>query len=313
MKRILVPLDGSEFAEGALPPALNLARRTGAEVHLATVVSDLPPVPLAAGDGELITQWFEEEEERARSYLSDLLESTSSHNTEITFREHVRTGPVAKTVGELAEELEIDLIALTTHGRGAWQRAWLGSVADHLLRHASQPILLLREEDGAPALFAEPSSPAHVLVPLDGSAASEAPLAILPEVVAPGGGTRVTLVSVLQRPFPLGSTYLPHVVTDDRMSQERQKRMEAHLAEVRDRVAEKGLAVAYRVDTADDAARAILDAARDEDVDLVALSTRGRGGVSRFLLGSVADKVVRGAKVPVLAVRRPDEGGEGAD
>lgn len=311
MKRIMVPLDGSEFAERALEPAFNLARRTGAEVHLATVVSDLPPVPLAAGDGELISQWFEEEEERARTYLSELVKGLGERASGLTVTEHVRIGAVGRSLQEIAEELGADLIALTTHGRGAWQRAWLGSVADQLLRNAKRPLLLIREGDEAIGLFREGTSPSHVLVPLDGSRASEAALDALPEVLGGDGAGRVTLVSVLQRPFPLATTYLPHAVTEDRLLQERQKRMEDHLSTVRSRMAQQGLGVDTRVLTADDAARALLDFADEEAVDLIALSTRGRGGVSRFFLGSVADKLVRGARAPVLAVRR--SGDEAAD
>jgi len=309
MKRILVPLDGSEFAERALKPALNLAKHLEGEVHLATVVSDLPPVPLAAGDGELISQWFEEEEERARTYLSEVQGNAAADAPGITVTEHVQLGPVARTLQAMAGELEIDLIALTTHGRGAWQRAWLGSVADHLLRNAARPLLLFRDGDEAQGLFGTENSPAHVLVPLDGSRASETSLEVLPGLLAGGGNHRVTLVSVLQRPFPLATTYLPHAVTEDRLLEERKKRMEEHLAQVQSRVASEGLQVDSRVLVADDAARALLDFAEKEGVELIALSTRGRGGVSRFFLGSVADKVVRGADVPILAVRRPGEGG----
>lgn len=307
MKRILVPLDGSEFAERALQPALHLARRSGAQVHLATVVSDLPPVPLAAGDGELISQWFEEEEERARTYLSEAKGNASARAPGVEIHEHVQLGPVGRTLQAVADEVEADLIVLTTHGRGAWQRAWLGSVADQLLRNARRPLLLIREGDEAQGLFEEEGSPRHILVPLDGSKASETALEALPGLLEGSGGNRITLVSVLQRPFPLATTYLPHAVTEDRLLQERKKRMEEYMSGVREGLAKEGLTVDSRVLTGDDAARALLDFTKGEEVDLVALSTRGRGGVSRFFLGSVADKLVRGAAVPVLAVRRPGE------
>jgi nucleotide-binding universal stress UspA family protein len=307
MKRILVPLDGSEFAERALEPALNLATRTGAELHLATVVSDLPPVPLAAGDGELISQWFEEEEERARTYLSEMKGKASARAPGVEVEEHVQLGPVGRTLQAIADEAEADLIVLTTHGRGAWQRAWLGSVADQLLRNARRPLLLIREGDEARGLFEEEGSPEHVLVPLDGSRASETALDALPGLLNGVEGRQITLVSVLQRPFPLATTYLPHAVTEERLLEERKKRMEAYMSELRERLAKDGVTVDSRVLTADDAARALLDFTKGEGVDLIALSTRGRGGVSRFFLGSVADKLVRGAAVPVLAVRRPGE------
>lgn len=310
MKRILVPLDGSEFAERALAPALQLARRTGAEVHLATVVSDLPPVPLASADGDLVSQWFEEEEERAKKYLSEVQEGAAGKEEGVTVETHVRLGPVARTLHLLADELDADLVTLTTHGRGAWQRAWLGSVADQLLRKAERPLLLFREAEDGSVLFGDPGSPEHVLVPLDGSKASESVLDVLPRILDPEGGSRVTLVSVLQKPFPLATTYLPHAVSEERLLEDRKNKLEGYLGEAKGRLTEQGFRVDARALTADDAATALLELAGKEKVDLVALSTRGRGGVSRFLLGSVADKVVRGASTPVLTVRRPDDDDE---
>jgi nucleotide-binding universal stress UspA family protein len=305
MKRILVPLDGSEFAERALKPAMNMAGRSGAELHLATVISDLPPVPLAAGDAELVSEWFEEEEQRAKTYLSELRGRLSAEATGLVIGEHVRLGSVALTLVGIADELEVDLIALTTHGRGAWQRAWLGSVADQLLRKANRPLLLVRQGEDGMDLFGDEGTPRHVLVPLDGSRASETVLGALPGLIATEGGTRVTIVSVIQRPFPLATTYLPHAVSEERLLQERKKSLEKYLSEVKQKLEGEGLVVGSEVMAGDDAARALLEFVGREQVDLIALSTRGRGGVSRFFLGSVADKLVRGASVPILAVRRP--------
>ncbi len=305
MDRILVPLDGSEFAEQALEPALSLAVRTGAELHLASIVSDLPPVPLASGDGDLVSRWFDEEKERARGYLEGVQERLVAGGATVPVSPHVRVGPVTRSLERLCRELDIDLGVLTTHGRGAWQRTWLGSVADQLIRSGSVPLLLLRETAEPP--FRAADEPRHVLVPLDGSEAGETVFSVL-QPLLPAEGGRVTLVSVLQQPFPLSTTYLPHAVTEEALLQERRARIEEYLGEAASRLRGAGVAeVRTELLVGDDAARRILDFIGTEAVDLVALSTRGRGGVSRFLLGSVADKLVRGAKVPVLTARRPTD------
>ena len=307
MKRILVPLDGSGFAERALKPALALSVRTGAEVHLASIVSDLPPVPLASGDGDLVSRWFEEEKDRARKYLATVAERLTAEGSGVALSTHVRVGPVTRSLERLCRELDVDLAVLTTHGRGAWQRTWLGSVADQLLRAGPVPLLLLPEETQGEKPFAGPDEPSHVLVPLDGSEAGEAVVGTLLPLLS-SGRHRVTLLTVLQQPFPLATTYLPHAVTEEALMQERKARIEDYLRQAEERLKRGGLDdVRSEVLIADDAARRILGFAEDEGIDLIALSTRGRGGISRLLLGSVADKLIRSAGVPILTARRPAE------
>jgi len=307
MERILVPLDGSEFAERALDPAVSLADRTGGEVHVVSIVSDLPPVPLASGDGELVSRWFEEEKERAETYLGGVRERLLAKGGEVNVHTHVRVGPVTASIQTLAREAEVDLILLTTHGRGSWQRAWLGSVADQLLRRAEVPLLLLRDDGSGTRPFADPGYPGHVLVPLDGSEAAEVVLSPLRSVL-PREGARVTLVSVLHQPFPLATTYLPHVVADEALVVERKERLREYMAGIEARVRELGVdRVESRVLVGDDVVEGILEFATAESVDMIAMSTRGRGGVARMLMGSVADKILRGADVPILTARRHED------
>lgn len=310
MNKILIPLDGSTFAETALHPAARLANRHEASLVLMTVVSDLPPVPLTAADGEMVSRWFEEEQERAEKYMSAVRERLASTFPDLSMEPHVQLGPVARTLLAQAAEADADLISLTTHGRGAWQRVWLGSVADGVLRGSKRPVLLLRDGDVSSNLFAAESSPAHVVVPLDGSSASEEILGPLTSLLPRDGG-RVTLVSVVGRPFPLASTYLPHAVEEEKVSEEQKKRAKVHLQEVAEQWNPLGVTVEPRILVSDDIARSVLDVVDEVGADLLALSTRGRGGVGRMILGSVADKLVRGTEIPVLAVRRSSGDGQG--
>jgi nucleotide-binding universal stress UspA family protein len=303
MNRLLVPLDGSALAESALPVALGLARRFGAELHLASVVSDLPPVPLAAGDGELITRWFDAEEKRAMDYLAKIQEGLQAEGTG-GIRSHVRSGPVARTLETIADELDVSLVVMTTHGRGAWQRAWLGSVADVMIRQVRRPVLLLRERD-AGALSAT-GAPRRVLVPLDGSAAAESVLESLTSLVDKER-TQVELVLVLQEPIPMATSYLPHAVAEGSLLEARKEKAQSYLGAVRERLADQGYQVESRVIPAGDAGHGILQHLERSGADMVALATRGRGGAARLMLGSVADKVIRTASVPVLVSRRVAE------
>jgi nucleotide-binding universal stress UspA family protein len=304
MKKILVPLDGSDLAEKAIQPAARLAGRHEAGLVLASVVSDLPPVPLAAGDGEMVSAWFKEEEERSERYLAKIRGWLESSHPGISVETRVELGPVARTLIAMSDDVDADLVVITTHGRGAWQRAWLGSVADGIIRGATRPVLLIREGEESEGLFAHETSPSHVLIPLDGSKAAQHALDPVTSLL-PSEGGRVTLVTVLLRPFPLATTYLPHTIEEGTLLEERKKRAEQHLREVAERWNPLGVRLETRVLTSDDVAKALLDFTEESDADLVALSTRGRGGVARFVMGSVADKIVRGSGLPVLAVRRP--------
>jgi nucleotide-binding universal stress UspA family protein len=303
MKKILIPLDGSELAESALEPGLRLAARHGSEVILATVVSDLPPVPLATGDGEMVSRWFREEEDRAGQYLDRIRERVSASHPDVEVATRVSLGPVARTLMDEIEESGVEIACLTTHGRGAWQRAWLGSVADALLRGAGRPLLLLREGEASTGLFADETSPSHAVVPLDGSSAAEEVLGPLTSLL-PGRGGTVTLVSVARSPFPLATTYLPHAIEAETVAEEQKERTREYLREVAERWNPVGVHVGVEILASDDPARAIMDFASKQGADLLALNTRGRGGVGRMILGSVADKILRGTRIPVLAVRR---------
>lgn len=299
MKRFLLPLDGSAFAETALSVAMGLARRVGGEVHLASVVSDLPPVPLAAGDGELITRWFEEEETRAHEYLKRLVDGIDTSG--IAVRTHVRSGPVARTLESVAAEAEADLVVMTTHGRGAWQRAWLGSVADAMIRGSDRPLLLLRERDLGS--LSGRGVPRHVVIPLDGSEAGEAAITSVLPLLDPAH-SKVELLQVLHEPHPLASSYLPHAISESVVMDARREGARAYLTGVSQRLEREGFTVEERIVAASDAGHGILHHVERSGADLVAIATRGRGGATRLVLGSVADKVIRGAHIPVLVSHR---------
>ena len=306
MKRILVPLDGSEFAQEALGPAIGFAKRHGAEIHLVSVVSNAPPVPLAFADETLLSGWREEEEARVQEYLDGVLARIATEAVDVQVTAEVRVGRVSATVQEVADELQSDLVVLTTHGRGAFQRAWLGSTADQLIRRIERPLLLLpHSEDGASRFEADALR--HVLVPLDGSEAAEAALEALPRVLSAAGGARLTLASVVAEGFPL-PVYLPHVISEEALGEQRRERAKAYLDQVAARTEPEGIGIVEtRVITAEDPAQGLLRFCDEIGVQLIAFSTHGRGGMSRLFLGSVADKLIRGARVPVLVTRRPGD------
>jgi nucleotide-binding universal stress UspA family protein len=295
-----VPLDGSPLAERAVPVACALARRWDAPVRLVHVHSALVPEPiyvegLAVIDEHLRSQRREHE----RAYMQQSRRLVEGTPVEAVILE----GRVAPALAAEARRSEAQLVVMTTHGRGGLERLWLGSVADELAHGSPAPLLLLRPEEGAPA-------PAfhRVLVAVDGSAFADSVLGPATRVAQPGA--QLTLLTVVE---PVAWTLRP---TDLGMGVPGQAEREGEAARQLERAAEplrsRGFDVRVRVASADHVAACILDTARDLDADLVAIATHGRSAVARAALGSVADKVVRGAHRPVLLHRPHLEAGEPA-
>lgn len=297
LRRVLVPLDGSSFAEAALPAALSLSRRSGAELDLMTVHE---PVPSFAYD-----EWETSAREWSENYLDDIRDRVAGATGDGIERT-VRSGRVADAIRERARETEVDLVVMATHGRGALSRAWLGSVADTFVRHAPCPVLLIRPDEEASVDLSEDWNPGSVLVPLDGSELGES---ILDGVAELAGlyDSALVLLRVVAYPIEIASPYLPHTV---QMNQDIVDEASKGAGEYLERLAvplrDRGLEVELEVDVDTQAGNGILKVARERAVGLIAMSTHGRGGVARAVLGSTADKVIRGARRPTLVYRAAD-------
>jgi len=155
--KILIPLDGSKLAEGVLPYVEELARRFQSEVTLIQVVAPLSKLvaetvpaslePTGAGAAvglEAAAEAVKAEREGARAYLEGVAERLKAGG--ITVQVEVVEGMAGDAVVDYAHHHELDLIAMSTHGRSGLGRLVYGSVADHVLRHAGAPVLLIRSK-----------------------------------------------------------------------------------------------------------------------------------------------------------------------
>jgi nucleotide-binding universal stress UspA family protein len=314
-RNILVPLDGSPFGEHALPLALGLARRAGAAVQVVHVAS---PVEMAYTESLFVTAEDLERrlQARLRAYLDAVVQRAEAAAA-VRVTPALLEGDVTEQVRRRVAELPADLVVMTTHGRGPLGRFWLGSVADELLRRLPVPLLLVRPHEGEPDLGAGPPLE-HLLVPLDGSPLAEQ---MLEPAVALGRLTAAdyALLRVVEPVLPVapGLGGVPGLTLEDKAqgllertrAVHRQLCREAqdYLNRVAGGLEARGLRVRTRVAVEEQPAVAILSEAVPPGIDAVALETHGRRGLSRLLLGSVADKVIRGAAVPVL-VHRPAAG-----
>jgi nucleotide-binding universal stress UspA family protein len=303
VRTILVPLDGSSFGENALPVALHLARTSGASVQLVLVHAAMSYAESGLVYDGGMDQLLREQEQGYLEAVVKRLQAASPVAVTWTLRD----GLIVDGICEQAAACGSELIVMTTHGRGPLSRFWLGSVADNLVRRASVPILLVRPQETAPDLTAEPFL-RHIVIPLDGSALAEQ---VLAPAVALGRllGADFTVVRIV-RPV-LFPGHDPTALRDPAMGQPATEELQAEAHDYLDSVAARlralSLSVQTQVIVSPQPAVAILEHSLERPGCVIALATHGRGGLTRTLMGSVSDKVVRGATIAVLVLRPTDE------
>ena len=292
IRTILIPLDGSAIAEQAIPVGRDLARSLGAAIRLVTV-HDFRLAQLAGLEQhDAVAAIDAETREDERAHLSRTSEGLRAEGLEVDVA--LREGDPAAALLRDARDHDVGLIMMTTHGRGGLSRLWLGSVADRLVRQADVPVLLLPAD--APALTLQMLLE-KVLVPLDGSVRAEAALAIERAIAGPTPGT-VHLLHVVSPPAVLG----PPSALSYEAESVRTRTLHAYryLRRIARRVRDAGSEIAAQVFVSRHPAAEILAYAAHHGIRLVALATHGRGGIARWAMGSVADKVVRAGSVAVL-------------
>jgi len=298
-RQIVVPLDGSRFAEAALPLALTLSRKTDAHIHLVTVVE---PIPTFAYD-----EWESAAQEWSAAYLAKLKETVEPLAGGSVSTALVK-GHAVDAIQAEVESADADLVVLASHGRGAMTRMWLGSVADGFLRHTDRPVLLVRpDEDDLPPADREYGFET-LLVPLDGSELSESALAHATDFGMLFGAA-YHLTRIVAYPVDLASPYLPATAQMNQALVDQARDMAAEYLEGHaERMRRRGLRVTTSVAVDAQAGHGILTEAEAVGCDSIAMATHARTGLTRALLGSSADKVLRGTHLPLL-LYRPNGGG----
>lgn len=283
--RVLVCLDGSRRAEGALPYAMACAGSEGV-IILAEVPEPVYYHPRYGpqGFGELSDIIGT----RIAGYLQNLVKELEARGYRARFV--TPHGAVPEALLSASESEEAGLIILTSHGRTGPGRWMLGSVAERIVRHATAPVLLLPAAVVSDAAWQEARLPIlrSVLLPLDGSSFSER-IFQFPDLV-PIRPEQVHLVTACD--------LLPGFLEPQEQA-ELMKECDSYLKLVASGPEMQPYEVSYRTRAASPA-EAILAAAEDVHPDLIAMMTQGNSGLTRFLMGSVAEKVARAAVQPVL-------------
>lgn len=305
-RSIIVPLDGSEFGEYAIPYAISLSRRTGGIVKLVHVHQrDVPMTvrPLPSYELPHVTTALEAADAEARLRTSNRLWGLATRIAEqgVASTADVLTGRVPEAIAAFAQNEDGAIIVMTTHGRSGPRRLWLGSVADAVVRQSRVPVLLVRPTADAPP-DPESISLSRILVPVDGSEFARAIVGPLEEF-STIGPVRLTFFQVTPPPDDVDTIIAPvwsrggklgaHVEADGSL-RELKENLPSNLAPAD----VKRVIHLYP-------ALAILQEADVGNYDLIAMTTHGRGSARHFLLGSTADMVLRGTEKPVLLFRPP--------
>jgi len=297
---LLVPLDGSPFSAHAVPIAIEIARRTGAEIHLAFVLDPSTYIPFVPGEVTIPVydaDLLKGQRDRDQAVLDAQVAAIKLQG--VRAQAHLVEGIVAEVLAELAVTLNADLTVMSTHGRGGFTRLRLGSVAAAYLTRATAPILLVRSAD---EVTPPPLPTGTLLCALDASPFAEG-------IVAHA----TTFAAVLQMRLALMSVAIPQtlpmspfgteLLADVNALDSEELRLADYLTGMLPRCP---VGTTIRVSTGVTAARAILDEADAIHAGAIAIATHGRGGIVRLFLGSVADELLRHAPLPIL-VYRPDE------
>jgi nucleotide-binding universal stress UspA family protein len=296
---VLVPLDGSPLADAAVPRAAELARSTGATLHLVRVHQ--PVAPIVAPEQMMFSMDSSLDahlEETARAWLFTRTGEVRA-STGVPVTAEFRVGFPVDEISACSRGRGATVIVCTTHGAGGWAPQWLGSVADGLIRQAGCPVLAMSESAASRA-----GSFGKMLVLLDGS---EVASAILPAArwVAHVFGAQIELLRVAQAPWMDGSPIgIESLHADEFGLDDEARSAKRQLDEVATSLWEEGFTVTSIVKVSHDPGRTILEHIEQSNPDIVALATHGRG-VSRLFVGSVANKVLRAGGRPMLCVRPP--------
>jgi nucleotide-binding universal stress UspA family protein len=242
---------------------------------------------------------------RVNRLLEDYINRTAKElvSQNIKAEPVISYGVAADKILDFTSELEADLIIMATHGRGGITRWWMGSVAEKVISEATAPVLLVRSKHSRSAAAAGKSASIYkILAPLDGSDVGESALPYA-EALADKLGATIDLIQIVSPPGTVEANLLGGPDWRKFIKAMRDAG-ENYLKSIAEKFKSKDLKIMYDVLTGDPADK-IVEYAADKGVSLIAMSTHGRTGLTRWVLGSVADKVLHGARIPVLLVRSP--------
>lgn len=287
-KTIIVPLDGSELAEVALPFAEESVGRTGVDLVLLSVRQ-----PQDDHSPRMMQSYLEKIADQARIDAEKYQKSPGGQPVNVTWK--ILQGNPAEEIVAFAEKEEGNRIVMATHGQSGSTRWGLGSIADKITKASNIPVTLIRAKGSQPEV--RKGFYNNILATLDGSKASEV---ILPHVedMAKSWGAAVTLFMV----FQMESITVTYEAVKN--AESLKTASISYLEKITNDLKAKGINAKYvLIDLAEDVAAEINKYTTQNSIDLVVMATHGRSGPRRWILGSVTNKVLHEGNTPIMLVR----------
>jgi nucleotide-binding universal stress UspA family protein len=292
-ERILLPLDGSELAELALPYGEELASRLGSEIILYHVYE----------------HEHQHQEHMHQSYLDRLAETVRQNikksvakDTEVKVSTKVEVGVPTENICNLIDKNKVDLIIMTAVSTSGLKIGkMLGSVTEHVCRTVPTPVMLVRPQT-AQRIGSKQQLINNILITLDGSEFSKLALPV-GEELATKLKVRINLfeMATIIRLYDDGMGGTVYYDTT-KLDADEKRRVSDEIVALDRELKQKGLDVTSTVTSGFDAAAEIFKVCKKIGVDLVVMSTHGRSGLGRWVLGSVTEKVLRYGEIPLLLV-----------
>jgi nucleotide-binding universal stress UspA family protein len=289
-KTVLVAKDFSECSERALETGIQLARKTGADLHVVYVhiLHDDPFIPAVTDDH------LEKVEEALRTTVG---ETAGVRVTQSVLRDVA----AAPAIVHYAGQNDIDVIVVGTHGRRGFRHAFLGSVAEEVVRTAPCAVLTVHQGDRETALMPGPEM--EVLLPLDFSSRAAETIPVAREI-AESMRARLRILHVVEETMH-PAFYNAGAFSIYDLQPDIEERALENLTDLYARSAGPVVPVVFDV-IIGHAVTEIVSAAFDHEAGMIVMSTHGLRGLAHFFMGSVAERVVRLATCPVLTLRSPE-------
>lgn len=283
-KKVLVPLDGSDESNSVLPYVIDLAKRFNSAIFV-----------IGVGIGS--------KQRRVNHLLKEYINEICGRlrNENIDAKSVMTYGVPADEINAYAEKNNIDLITMATHGRGGITRWWIGSVAEKVICESIRPVLLVRSHQIDQTKAFNKVTIKNIIAPLDGSDLGESALPNA-EAIALATGASMLLLHIYTPPAGLEVNLFGPDLKGILKSMS--DSAEKYLHGIANDLINRGISTRCRV-TSGDPADIIVEEAKKHPDCIIAMSTHGRSGIARWILGSVADKVLHEATIPIWLVRSP--------
>ena len=301
-RRILLPLDGSDVARSALATAVGISRLLDTRLTLMSVLQEgstsARPVGATHGAGSDGSADIEPDAESlAAAYLDAI--ATELQQLGVQTDSTVVTNPdAASEIVLTARDRDAQLIVMASRGRSGIVRGLLGSVTDRVIHSSPIPVMVVPADDDSDVARWTPRS---IIVPLDGSELAES---ALPHAEMMAGVANIPIILVRSVPFPItygADMYAGMSTAMIASAEEDEKIARQYLAEVATRLRAHGHHVETHM-SAGHPRTEIAAVAQETEDSIVIMTTRGASGLTRWVVGSVADSVIRSSGVPVLII-----------